>query len=415
MFKNSNRGISTLLAIGIIAVLVVVVGGGILAYQYYYIPKQEQETKNLITETSKIGTSKIDTTNWKLFTDDKVGYSLKYPPELKTKQTSTNGLKENIARIIIPVASAAGLPPNTWGFKSDFLVFDIYREKLEDMDNEANFHPGYPGLTTKEEILQDEESLKNGQFGSSIGFSEKQSQKVVKIDNSLYGKEFTILRQFEICDVLPTRTFIFFKNGYKVSVTLQAWAVDKIESELPQYFTTNQENCGDSLIWKNSSQFYDDLASGTIDSETEVGIWYNTFDKIISTIDLFEVPLSEASDLEIYRNTEYGFEIKYPQDWKVAKNVLNFEPDLVFCPNILATNPDPEVICKIREGGANTPKPTYEDGMIYLFAYGTNPEPNNSNYHYLGFGGTIPKYYYLFSEGNETEVNQMLSTFRFLK
>lgn len=41
MFKNSNRGISTLIAIGIIAVLVVVVGGGILAYQYYYIPKQE--------------------------------------------------------------------------------------------------------------------------------------------------------------------------------------------------------------------------------------------------------------------------------------------------------------------------------------------------------------------------------------
>jgi len=136
------------------------------------------------------------------------------------------------------------------------------------------------------------------------------------------------------------------------------------------------------------------------------------FSAVLKETDILK---DETSNWKIYRNTEYGFEIKYPQDWKVAKNVLNFEPDLVFCPNILATNPDPEVICKIREGGANTPKPTYEDGMIYLFAYGTNPEPNNSNYHYLGFGGTIPKYYYLFSEGNETEVNQMLSTFRFLK
>jgi len=41
------------------------------------------------------------------------------------------------------------------------------------------------------------------------------------------------------------------------------------------------------LIWKNQSQFYNDLANGTIDSETEAGTWYNTFDKIVSTIDLF--------------------------------------------------------------------------------------------------------------------------------
>lgn len=54
MFKYLNRGISTPIAIGIIAVLVVVVGGGILAYQYYYIPKQE--TKNLAVETPKTET-----------------------------------------------------------------------------------------------------------------------------------------------------------------------------------------------------------------------------------------------------------------------------------------------------------------------------------------------------------------------
>jgi len=90
-----------------------------------------------------------------------------------------------------------------------------------------------------------------------------------------------------VCDVLPTRTLIFFKNGYKISIVLQAWAIDRITSQSPQYFKTDQENCGNSLIWKNKNQFYNDLASGIIDSDSEAGIWYNTFDKIVSTIDLF--------------------------------------------------------------------------------------------------------------------------------
>lgn len=59
MFKNLNRGISTLLAIGIIAVLVIVVGGGILAYQYYYITEKEQaKPPTTAVETPK--TEKVD-------------------------------------------------------------------------------------------------------------------------------------------------------------------------------------------------------------------------------------------------------------------------------------------------------------------------------------------------------------------
>jgi len=288
MFKYQNRGISTPLIILAIVLVVLIVGGGILIYQYYYSqPSQSPEQTELPAVEKNQETpaaQKDETANWKLFTDDKVGYSLKYPPELKAKQTSVNTLKENITRIIVPMVSAAGLPPNIWNFKSDFLVFDITRQKISDITDE--YPPSPPGYT-KEVVLQDEESLKNGQFGFSPGFSLKQSQKVVKIDNSLNGKEFTTLGMFEVCDVLPTRTLIFFKNGYKVSVVLQAWAVNKITSELPQYFKTDQENCGNTLIWKNQNQFYNDLASGVIDPETKAGIWYTTFDKIISTIDLF--------------------------------------------------------------------------------------------------------------------------------
>jgi len=53
MLKNSNRGISTLVAIGIIAVLVVAVGGGILAYQHYYIPQQASNNQQVQNQNNQ--------------------------------------------------------------------------------------------------------------------------------------------------------------------------------------------------------------------------------------------------------------------------------------------------------------------------------------------------------------------------
>ncbi len=92
MSKHFNRGISTPIVIGIIAVLVVVVGSGILAYQYSYITKKEQpkiqtptteipetETPALITESS----------NWKKYTDSNFGYSFYYPKTWKVSYTES--------------------------------------------------------------------------------------------------------------------------------------------------------------------------------------------------------------------------------------------------------------------------------------------------------------------------------------
>lgn len=74
MFKHLNRGISTLVAIGIIAVLVVVVGGGILAYQYYYIIRQE--AKNPVIEIPQKETAKEEAQKMQdlVITTDKISY-----------------------------------------------------------------------------------------------------------------------------------------------------------------------------------------------------------------------------------------------------------------------------------------------------------------------------------------------------
>lgn len=127
------------------------------------------------------------------------------------------------------------------------------------------------------------------------------------------------------------------------------------------------------------------------------------YEKIIKTKD-------ETVDWKTFTNKRNGFEIKYPKDWEVTKNIFSIEPSLVFCPSVLAIDSDPEVVCKLKTGAT---KPQYEEGMIYLLTYDSDPKPNNPKYHYLG--SATGKYYYLYSEGNESIVNQILSTFRFIE
>lgn len=118
----------------------------------------------------------------------------------------------------------------------------------------------------------------------------------------------------------------------------------------------------------------------------------------------------DVSDWKTYSSEEYGFEIKYPNDWVYEQNVFLSKPNLVFCPQSLTEVKSERAICKWKKGAT---KSQYEDGMIYLFNYASDSKPNNSDYRYLGVGNS--RYYYLYSSesSNELIVKQIFSTFKF--
>ena len=133
MFKNFNRGISTPIAIGIIAVLVVVVGGGILAYQYYYITEKEQPKPLIpeITSTPQI-TLNVDNLLGKMFP----GYEVKngkikiLKDELVDIEISIDEtLKDNPVSLdenrILLIAKMTGVPHFYGGYRAFLSVFDL--------------------------------------------------------------------------------------------------------------------------------------------------------------------------------------------------------------------------------------------------------------------------------------------------
>jgi hypothetical protein len=155
--------------------------------------------------------------------------------------------------------------------------------------------------------------------------------------------------------------------------------------------------------------------SGKIIPETEAGIWYNTFDQIVSTINLFDILPADISGWKTYTNMQYGFEIKYPEDFIEEKNLFSTNFGLIFCPSSLTEyRPDNSIGCKIK----SALKGDYEGG-IYLFTYNDNNILNKDEYYYLGKNSLDNKYYYLFLHDSLSQykniAEKMVSTFKFTK
>lgn len=160
---------------------------------------------------------------------------------------------------------------------------------------------------------------------------------------------------------------------------------------------------------------------------------------------LGELAKSETAGWKVYENQEYGFEIKYPDDWNYGPNILRSakEPHMVFCP--------PELIDLELNNGCKwyTQTTGFTDTFspILLFVedwnkFKGNTKEEKKNIAWCKFeekktisniemefidcdgqkraywedpGGTHLYKFFLKNSEFSTEFHQMLSTFRFLK
>lgn len=128
------------------------------------------------------------------------------------------------------------------------------------------------------------------------------------------------------------------------------------------------------------------------------------------TTSVIEEDVSIASDWKIYKDTKYGFEIKYPSNWNISENILgNIETDREFCPPELSTS---NGMCKTKDTYGHMPD-TYAP---ILFFQRPGDEVNSSNPKYRVLGSKNGFKYELVITNSDyyKEYELMASSFRFI-
>lgn len=237
----------------ILILLVIIVVLGLIGW---YLPKSSVDPAEL--EFNKSGRAKAiegETDLWQFYESEEAGFSLKYPHNVVLDGKDGN------------------------------LSLTVEVVKIDDLD--------YPSFV-KEDVLEDIQSLKDGKYGEKYGhdWPLSISEKVRNL-GILNGQDYVVLSRFEICDVTFERRLLFYNNDYRVLITLEE-AKSNIVDNLPQYFELNEENCGTEAIWNfdKQDQFYKELAAGK--SFFTAQEWFDTFDKIVDTIEIAEVEDAET-------------------------------------------------------------------------------------------------------------------------
>lgn len=133
--KLNNRGIAPIVIVIIVAILAVAgTGGGVWYWQNQQVQKQKQDSdkkiqelekqaeglkKELTTVKSESETSD-ETANWKTYTNDKYGFSFKYPSSLfLTECAGKIGKEENTPLIVLLKEEKKSCEsPDLFGYKS---------------------------------------------------------------------------------------------------------------------------------------------------------------------------------------------------------------------------------------------------------------------------------------------------------
>ncbi len=203
---------------------------------------------NELQKKSQTQSLKID--NWKTYNNPDIGFSFKYPANIRFLKE--NEYKEDSEKAYIKLE-----------------IKDI--GKVED-----------PMDFNMEDAMKNIQALSSGEFGLEHDFPFTPS-KTVKTVGFLFAQDFLVLTRFEICDVTLERKLLFYFNNKQILLTLYA-PVELLLETMPAYFTTDTNNCGDDLIWNQEKQtdFYNNLKAGN--ASPVIQKWFNQFDEISETI-----------------------------------------------------------------------------------------------------------------------------------
>ena len=210
---------------------------------YKLLSKEKESNQNEQTTES-------ETSSLKTYNNPEVGFSFQYPSEM----------------IFLNEDQYNRDPEKT------YLKVDLKKigeqEKPMDLD--------------KEEEMNNIEVLNRGEFGITPDFSLPSSQKVKSV-GFLFAQDYLVLSRFEICNVTLERKLLFYFNNQQITITSFA-PLNKLKETMSEYFTINNENCGQEKIWdfEKQDQFYNKLTNQN--GSPEIQKWFNDFDQLSEAI-----------------------------------------------------------------------------------------------------------------------------------
>lgn len=212
----------------------------------------------------------VDISDWKTYVNEEAGFTLKYPETItmsNSKEIDYRFLDKTL--LSISVVDIDYLYENgIYGINKDLIDKDIYTIKMGDVN--------LPEVELE------------------------YSSDLVKIDD-FYGYTFVsfiLTNDYDDCNIFFERALVLYRNNYVVIIRLYGPS-RKIIEQLPQYFM-NHEYCtgrGDKMWLEGyyrmegieydgdeKKDFFDYISSGQ--NQDIASDWYNTFDKIVETIEI---------------------------------------------------------------------------------------------------------------------------------
>jgi hypothetical protein len=284
-FQTKNKKI--FIWSGLVIVLIALIG---LAAGFFYFNKNQHQASlpvaspdiaELVASPTPVSVPQVDTTNWTIYQDNRVGFSFKYPPELVTVNNSTD----------------------------EGLSLSVTTEKLADIPEDL------PSFMGRKDALEEKSRLAQG-----LG------ERIFKID-SLNGDISTTYSMFEVCSVMFVKKLTFYPNDYRVMLTLNG-PEKKIIAAMPDSFKQDPANCGENLIWNQDKKSNFETVLLNHQGQGLAQTWYDTFYAIANTVQL-TVPITSPVPTvspavsptpisgQVYKNDLYGFTLTYDKPYRL--------------------------------------------------------------------------------------------------